>query len=652
MEFTKAFDNMPVSIIVIKRNLEKNIGFEEVYLNDALKKKKSLIDQTDNNILYFLFKDKYNQLICAIEDIFDGVKKTEVISSYNLELGGYFSAEFYLAGDKNYCICVFREEMEIVSSRNIFAAIKQVFYVVSICNMKEDSIYIFEQMRGDEHETGHMMNYTQYVSNITQKIISKEYLEDVRNFMKREHIRKVLSEEKRMVSFEYMRYINSEQKFLLSRMSFIWLNSDENGMVRECVMTVKDVHKEKLREIMKNKSLKSAYDVSNVANEAKNAFLRHIGQHMKAPVNYIMGVTDMLSMSKNYCEANEVYIKKIREASELLLENINKIVDVSRIEAGDIKFLFERISIKELIEEIINELAVFIKEKKHELSVNFDEVVHHYVFIDKMRLKQVIKNILLNAVQYTDNNGNIRIKVVESRQKFGEIYIYRFIIEDNGPGIDKGIIEKAVKSIPLNYSQKEKRSGIGLGLWLSNNIVRVLNGDLEIKSSLGVGTRCTISLPVSTDKNYFQNDEDTVVKAIIAESGGKEISAIKRILIVQNLITSKNLLRQKLKYLGFLVESASTGSEALCMYKERGAGYYSAIITDAQLPEKSGYDLALQIRKYEKSNGGYLPIIAMSKSEFSEENIYSKKMGITLQIDKDADVSVLRAAFDKINIQK
>ena len=144
---------------------------------------------------------------------------------------------------------------------------------------------------------------------------------------------------------------------------------------------------------------------------------------MKAPVNYIMGVTDMLSMSKNYCEANEVYIKKIREASELLLENINKIVDVSRIEAGDIKFLFERISIKELIEEIINELAVFIKEKKHELSVNFDEVVHHYVFIDKMRLKQVIKNILLNAVQYTDNNGNIRIKVVESRQKFGEIYI-------------------------------------------------------------------------------------------------------------------------------------------------------------------------------------------------------------------------------------
>ena len=136
---------MPVSIIVIKRNLEKNIGFEEVYLNDALKKKKSLIAQTDNNILYFLFKDKYNQLICAIEDIFDGVKKTEVISSYNLELGGYFSAEFYLAGDKNYCICVFREEMEIVSSRNIFAAIKQVFYVVSICNMKEDSIYILNR---------------------------------------------------------------------------------------------------------------------------------------------------------------------------------------------------------------------------------------------------------------------------------------------------------------------------------------------------------------------------------------------------------------------------------------------------------------------------------------------------------------------------
>lgn len=650
MEFAKAFDNMPFGVVVIKRNLEKSIGYEEVYLNDALKKKKSLIAQTDNNILSFLFKDKYNQLMRAIEDIFTGVKKTEVISSYNVELGGYFSAEFYLAGDRNYCICVFREEMEIVSSRNIFSAIKDAFYVVSICDMKKDSIYIFEQMRGDEHDTGYMMNYTRYVSNITEKIISKGYLEDVRAFMKREHIRKVLSEKKRMVSFEYMRYISSEQKFLMSRMSFIWLNSDEDGMAKECIMTVKDIHEEKIREIMAKKSLKSAYDVSNAANEAKNVFLRHIGQYMKAPVNYIMGVTDMLSASKNYCDANELYIKKIRQASELLLENIKKIVDVSRIEAGDIKFFFEKTSIKELLEEIINEIAIYIKEKEHELSVNFGEVVHDYVFIDKMRLKQVIKNILLNAVQYTDANGNIKIKVVESRQKFGEVYIYRFVIEDNGPGIDEKIIEKAIKSMPLDFSQKVKGSGIGLGLWLSNNIIRVLNGELEIKSSLGVGTRCTISLPVSMDKNYFKNDDDVTGNKIITQSGDKKTNAIKRILIVQNLITSKNLLRQKLKCLGFWVESASTGSEALCMYKERGAGYYSAIITDAQLPEKSGYDLALQIRKYEKGNGEYLPIIAMSKSEFSEENIYSKEMGITLQIDKDADVSVLRAAFDKINI--
>ncbi|MBU5478614.1 hybrid sensor histidine kinase/response regulator [Eubacterium sp. MSJ-13] len=650
MEFTKAFDNMPVGVLVVRRNLEKNNGFEEVYLNDALKNKENLADISDNGILLNLFSDRYDQLKQVINDIFEEKKKTEVISSYNVCLGGYFSTEFYLAGDKDYCICVFREEMEIVGSRNILAAIKDVFYVVSICNMKYDTIYIFEQMRGDEHATSQMINYTQYVSQVTEKIISKEYWEDVVKFMDKDHIRKILSEENRMVSFEYKRYISTEKKLLWSRMSFIWLNNDETGKVKECVMLVKDIHEEKIKEIMENKSLRCAYDVSRVANESKNAFLRHIGHHMKMPVNYIVGVTDMLSASKRYYDDNEVYIKKIKEASNELLENINKIVDVSRIEAGDIEFLFERISINELLKEIIDEIGEYISKRGHVLNINLDNVVHDHVFIDKIRLKQIIKNILLNAVQYTEDYGKIDITVVESKQKFGDIFIYRFIIEDNGPGIDKRIIDNAVKSIPLESGSRSEKLGIGLGLWISKNIIRVLNGELKIESEKGVGTKCTVSVPISTDKNYFQDGYSSIKDNTISEIGQKLKGDVKRILIVQNLITSKNALRQKLICLGFAVESASTGKEALNMYKENGTGYYSAIMTDTQLPEKNGYDLALEIRKYEKKSGGCIPIIAMSKFEGFEDNIYSKGMGITLQIDKDADISVLRAAFDKVNI--
>ena len=650
MEFTKAFDNMPMGVLVVRRDLEKNGGFEEVYLNDALKNKEKLVDKADKGILFNLFSDRYEQLKQVIRDIFEEKKKTEVISSYNMHLGGYFSTEFYLAGDKNYCICVFREEMELIGSRNILEAVKDVFYVVSICNMRDDSIYIFEQMRGNEHSICQMTNYTQYVSQITEKIISKEYMEDVVKFMDKDNIRKILSKEKKMVSFEYKRYINSEHKLLWSRMSFIWLNADDTGKVRECVMTVKDIHEEKIKEIMENKSLRCAYDVSRVANESKNAFLRHMGQHMKMPVNYIIGVTDMLSISKRYYDDNKVYIEKIREASDELLENINKIVDVSRIEAGDIEFLFERISIKELLKEIIDEMKNYILERGHIINVNLDKIVHDHVFIDKMRLKQVIRNILLNAVQYTEHGGKINITVVESRQRFGELFIYRFIIEDNGPGIEKEIIDNAIKSISLGACSRSKKFGVGLGLWISNNIIRVLNGEWKIESDKGVGTKCTVSVPISTDKNYFQDELSSMDDNIISEIGQKIKSDIKRILIVQNLITSKNKLRQKLICLGFSVESASTGKEALDMYKEKEAGYYSAIITDTQLPEMSGYDLALEIRKYEKDSGKYLPIRAMSKLECFENNIYSKGMGLTLQIDKDADISVLRAALDKVNI--
>lgn len=650
MEFTGAFDNMPMGVLVVRRNLENNDGFEEVYLNNVLKSKKCLFEKTSKGILFRLFEKNYNEVKKVIADIFNETKKTDVISSYDTCLGGYFSTEFYLAGDKNYCICVFREEMELVSSRNILDAIKNVFYVISLCDMEEDNIYIFEQMRGDEHKICQRINYTQYITEIIEKIVSKDYVDDIIKFMDRNNIRKILSKEKRMVSFEYKRYINSEEKILWSRMNFIWLNCDESGLVKECVMTVQDIHEQKIKEIMESKSLKCAYDVSKVANEAKNAFLNHMGHHMKTPVNYISGITDMLRASGKYNIDNEKYIYKIKEATIELMDNINKILDVSRIEAGEVGLLFERISVKDIIKETVEELEISISEKGHNLNINMEGVVHNYVFIDKIRFKQVVKNILLNAVKYTDNNGTISITVVESKQKFGDLFIYRIIIEDNGPGIEKKIIDNALKSLTLEPDDKAMQHGIGLGLWISKNIIRLLNGELKIESEKGKGTKCTISIPVSTDKNYFQEEIFALDDNVYTEVRQKNKKEIKRVLIVQNLLTARNTMRQKLICLGFSVEIASTGEEALYMYKDRGDGYYCALITDAQLPEISGYDLALEIRKMEKGKDTYLPIIAMSKSELFEDDIYSKGMGVTLHIDKNADISMLKAAFEKINM--
>lgn len=650
LDFTKVFDNMPMGVLAVRRNLEKNNGYDEVYFNNVLKNNKQLFGESDKGLLFILFEDKYDEVKKVIADIFAGTKKTEVLSSYDESLGGYFSAEFYLAGDENYCICVFREEMELVSSRNVLHGIKNIFYVLSLCDMEEDNIYIFEQRRGNEHNTCKRLNYTKYVSGIIEKIVSKENLDEIIKFMDKNNIRNILTEEKRIVSFEYKRYINSEQKFLWSRMSFIWLNADEKGRVKECVMAVKDIHEEKIKEIMENKSLKSAYDISKVANEAKNAFLRNMGHHMKTPVNYIDGITELLYNSKDYNEKNEKYITKIKNASNEIMEDIKKILDVSRIEAGDIRLLFEKISLRDLIKEIVDEIYEEVHARGHNLYIDLDKMVHNYVFIDRLRLKQVIKNILVNAVKYTDKNGSISIKVIEGKQKFGEFHIYRIIIEDNGPGIKDEIIDNALKSIVLESNDKSMENGIGLGLWISKSIIRILNGDLKIESKIGYGTKCTISVPVSTDKNYFKNENDILEEDVLSEVIQKSKKDIKRILIVQNMITSKNALRQKLTCLGFVVESALTGEEALCMYKSNDIGYYSAIVTDAQLPEISGYDLALEIRKKEKENGTYLPIIAMSNSEGFEDYIYSKGMGITLHIGKTADISVLKAAFDKINI--
>ena len=198
------------------------------------------------------------------------------------------------------------------------------------------------------------------------------------------------------------------------------------------------------------------------------------------------------------------------------------------------------------------------------------------------------------------------------------------------------------------HDNKQNGHGIGLGLWITKNSIRVLNGDLKVDSKLENGTKCTISVPLSTEKDYCEDNNYLSENQALKFIRQKNKNQTKRVLIVQNLITSKNTLRQKLICLGFDVECASTGKEALMIYREKGEGYYCAIITDAQLPEISGYELALEIRKEEK--GIYLPIIALSKTHYIEDFVFSEEMGITMHISKDADISVLKAAFEKLNI--
>ena len=277
-----------------------------------------------------------------------------------------------------------------------------------------------------------------------------------------------------------------------------------------------------------------------------------------------------------------------------------------------------------------------------------DDISQDNVYTDKMRLKQAIKNIVLNAVQYTYKNGIIKVTVIEGKQKFGNLSIYEIIVEDNGPGIEKQYIDNALKSIIFEHDNKQNGHGIGLGLWITKNSIRVLNGDLKVDSKLENGTKCTISVPLSTEKDYCKDNNYLSENQALKFIRQKNKNQTKRVLIVQNLITSKNTLRQKLICLGFDVECASTGKEALMIYREKGEGYYCAIITDAQLPEISGYELVLEIRKEEK--GIYLPIIALSKTHYIEDSVFSEEMGITMHISKDADISVLKATFEKLNI--
>lgn len=408
----------------------------------------------------------------------------------------------------------------------------------------------------------------------------------------------------------------------------------DGNHISQVVMGCRRIDEEILREMEQKQILKDALNRANAAIVAKNTFLSNMSHDMRTPLNAIFG---FISLAKSNIENRQLvrsYLDRMEESGHQLLELIDKVLEIAWTESGDVHFAETKCSLVDIAREIYDSLLPKILEKNISFSLECAELKHPYVYSDSDKLRQLIKYLISNAIEYNKNDGKVSLTMKESDEIPGEYSLYQIVIQDSGIGISEDFLEHIFEPFEreknTTYSQV---FGVGLGLTIAKNIANRMGGDIEVSSTEGEGSTFTVTLRlrVQTDSPADENRSDN----LYANLPGK------RILLVEDNEINLEIEAEILQGIGFLIETASDGSIAVDKLKHSEPGYFSLVLMDIQMPVMNGYEAAKAIRKLEDPALSQIPVIALSANAFESDKKRSLESGMNEHLTKPIDIPLL-----------
>ena len=380
---------------------------------------------------------------------------------------------------------------------------------------------------------------------------------------------------------------------------------------------------------------------AEAANEAKTEFLQRMSHDIRTPINGICGMVNMADHYADDMEKQKEYRTKVKEASNLLLELVNDVLDMSKLESGEIVLEEIPFNLSSIYREVFVVIEQVAAEQNLQIVWEKKEITHRDLIGSPRYVKRVMMNILSNAMKYNRENGHIYISCIEIPSGQPETTTMEFVCRDTGIGMAEEFQKHIFEPFAQEHAgSRTKFSGTGLGMPISKKLIEKMGGTITFESAEGIGTTFVIRVP-------FKIDLDVDIREEQADVSEKSIKGL-HILLAEDNELNMEIAEFVLQNEGAEVSKAWNGEETVELFRKSESGEFDAILMDIMMPVMNGYEATKMIRSLDREDAKVISIIAMTANAFTEDRLRAKEAGMNEHIAKPFDVKLLVKIIHKL----
>ena len=402
------------------------------------------------------------------------------------------------------------------------------------------------------------------------------------------------------------------------------------------------ISSKKHREKQYASELEKAAELAKSANEAKTRFLFNMSHDIRTPMNAIIGFSGLLEKNLQNKEKAKEYLGKIRSSGNLLMTIINQILEIARIESGTTALQLKAEDINTVFHTVSTVFEEDIRKKNLQYSADLD-VYHTLIFCDRVKLQEIMLNIISNAIKYTSDGHRVHVKIYEKDSENPRKARLIFTCEDTGIGMSEEYLPHIFEEFSREHTTTENKvAGTGLGLPIVKSMIELMGGSIRVESTQGAGTKFTveISFDIAAEEDIYGNQIPEHPDTLARMEG-------KRILLAEDNDLNAEIAIELLAEQKIIADRAIDGADCLDKLEKAAPGYYNMILMDIQMPVMDGYGATARIRRMKDEKKASIPIIAMTANAFAEDRQKAISTGMNDHVAKPIDMKVLLPVMAK-----
>jgi signal transduction histidine kinase/PAS domain-containing protein/ActR/RegA family two-component response regulator len=504
--------------------------------------------------------------------------------------------------------------------------------LIALINVKNNTIELVRKAPKIVYPEIHqIVDFDDYRTYACKKYLRDEEQRFIFKMTSMDHVLKLMnSKREHTVTFQ----AEEKCKIRCKQLDLMWFDPNHTTvlLVRTDITPTYDHNQKQLEKI------EAARQEAERANQAKSVFVSNMSHDLRTPLNGVMGFIDLAMQEKDQTKKQE-YLQKSDSSAKLLLDIVNDILELSRIENGKVQLEEQNVNEMDLIPSIVESLIPSAEQKNIKIDADYSYIQDRTICCDKLKVERIVLNLVSNSIKYTPEGGTIKISFLPGPKEYpaGNLSLS---IEDNGIGMEPEFMEHMFE--PFTQEKRAESSnvqGTGLGLSIVKHYVELMHGKIDVKSTLNEGTRWVISLPI---QNGEQGTAETMHTDALKNFAGKKILVCEDNQMNMEIVTA--ILHKK----GIDVEQARNGKEGIIKFLGSHEKEYDAIFMDMYMPIMDGVSAVKLIRAAERKDAKTVPIIAMSADVFEKSVQNAKKAGMNGYVSKPIDTNHLFAVLAEL----